>query len=182
MKKCFLAVVVLNLMFLSACIEKDTTFLITETSIGPLQKTTIFDDVENIFAQDSIVKDTFRLKSDGIPKKIKVFEKGGKHLLTLKPSQDSVPKVENIQVFDSRYLTESGIGLRSTFKDIQTRYKIRKIVTTLKSVVIFPKESDLYFTIDKEELPSALRYSTSNIEAVQIPDEAKIKYLMMGWE
>ncbi len=182
MKKCLLVVVILNLMLLSTCTEKDTAFLITETSVGPLQHTTLFDDVENTFVQDSIVKDTFRLKSDGRPRKIKVFEKGGKHLLTLKPSQDSVPKVENIQIFDSRYSTESGIGLRSTFKDIQARYKIRKIVTTLKSVVIFPKESDLYFTIDKEELPSNLRYSSSNIEAVQIPDEAKIKYLMIGWE
>jgi len=48
--------------------------------------------------------------------------------------------------------------------------------------VIFPKQSNLYFTIDKEELPENLRFSTSDIEAVQIPDDAKIKYLMLGWE
>jgi len=47
--------------------------------------------------------------------------------------------------------------------------------------VIFVKESDLYFTIDKSELPGNLRYGTSTIEEVQIPGEAKIKYLMIGW-
>ena len=55
-------------------------------------------------------------------------------------------------------------------------------MTTLRSIVIFPKASNLYFTIDKEELPENLRFSMSDIEAVQIPDEAKIKYLMVGWE
>jgi hypothetical protein len=48
--------------------------------------------------------------------------------------------------------------------------------------VVFPKGSNLYFTIDKEELPESLRFSTASIEAVQIPDDAKIKYLMLGWE
>jgi hypothetical protein len=83
---------------------------------------------------------------------------------------------------DPRYTSEKGIGLKSTFKDIQDSYEIKKIVTTLNSVVVFPKGSNLYFTIDKEELPESLRFSTASIEAVQIPDEAKIKYLMLGWE
>jgi hypothetical protein len=49
--------------------------------------------------------------------------------------------------------------------------------------VIFPKGSDLYFTIGREELPASLRYNTeAEIEAVQIPDQARIKYLMAGWE
>jgi hypothetical protein len=48
--------------------------------------------------------------------------------------------------------------------------------------VVLIKYSDIYFTIDKKELPSSLRYASSvNIEAVQIPDTAKIKYMMLGW-
>ncbi len=172
----------LFLAFAVSCAEKDTTFLITEMSVGPLTDSTQVGELERIFAADSVIRDTSKIKVGSNAKKIKVFEKGGKHLLTLTPSSDSIPTIENIRVFDGRYQTENGIGLKSTFEDIQKNYTIKKIVTTLNSVVIFPKESNLYFTIDKEELPSNLRYATSNIEAVQIPGTATIKYLMVGWE
>jgi len=73
--------------------------------------------------------------------------------------------------------------LNSTFKEIEEKYTLGKILTSTNNVVVFIKNSDLYFTIDKSELPSSLRYASSvNIEAVQIPDDAKIKYMMLGWE
>ncbi len=169
-------------LFLASCTKKDTTFLISENGVGPLLKETPIQDLKTIFAQDSVVQDTSKLKVGAKAKKIKVFEKGGKHLLTLTPSTDSIPTVENIRVFDPRYNTGNGIGLHSSFQDIQKSYGIKKIVTTLNSVVVFPKNSNLYFTIDKEELPSNLRYTTKHIEAVQIPNTARIKYLMLGWE
>ena len=38
------------------------------------------------------------------------------------------------------------------------------------------------FIIDKKDLPAELRFDMSlNIEASQIPDEAKIKYIMLYW-
>lgn len=170
------------LIFLVACQEKDTTFLVSETKIGKLDKISLVRDLELIYEGDSIVKDSFRSQIGSKVQKIRVYEKGGKHLLTLTPTADSIPTVENISIMDPRFVTESGIGLNSTFKDIQDNYEIKKIVTTLKSIVIFPKGSSLYFTIDKTELPSNLRYTASNIDAVQIPDEAKLKYVMVGWE
>lgn len=182
MKKTIIVFGACSLLLSLGCAEKDTSFLISENSVGPLLNLTPVTNLEVVFVQDSIVKDTSNLSVGTNSKKIKVFEKGGKHLLTLTPNLDSIPKIENIRVFDSRYHTEKGIGLNSTFHEIQRDYTIKKIVTTLNSVVIFPKDSNLYFTIDKEELPSNLRYTTSNIEAVQIPSTAKIKYLMLGWE
>lgn len=180
MKKFILLISVFTICF-GGCKEKDTTFLITNDSIGKLKKISLARDLELIFADDSIVKDTFNSKKRFAYQKVNVFEKGGKHLLTITPSNDSIPIIENIRIFDPRFTTETGIGLNSTFKDIRDNYKIKKIVTTLKSVVVFVKESDLYFTIDKEELPANLRYSNSDIEEVQIPDDAKVKYLMIGW-
>lgn len=180
MKKTLLALTICCIVFL-ACQEKDHTFLITENSVGALLSSTPVSDLENAFVQDSIVTKGSNLTNLGSDK-IQIFEKGGKHLLTLTPSTDSIPKIENIRVFDPRFSTEKGITINSTFKDIQSKYPIKKIVTTLNSIVIFPKESNLYFTIDKDELPSDLRYTTTNIEAVQIPEEAKLKYLMLGWE
>ncbi|MDF0706711.1 hypothetical protein [Flagellimonas okinawensis] len=172
---------IIGVALLHSC-QNDTTFLITESSVGPLTPTTTVNELESTFVKDSVIRDTTRLNLGNASKKIEVYEKGGKHLLTLTANSDSIPTIENIRVMDNRYLSEKGIGLQSTFKDIQSKYDIKKIVTTLNSIVVFPKGSNLYFTIDKEELPENLRFSTSEIEAVQIPDDAKIKYLMIGWE
>lgn len=163
--------------------EIDPAFLITNNSIGELYRISLARDLEVIYANDSIVKDTSVVNLSNNTKKVRIFEKGGNHLLTLTPSKDSIPTIENIKIEDQRYITEKGVSLKSTFKDIKDNYAIRKIITSLNNVVILLKDSDMYFTIDKNELPPSLRYASStNIEAVQIPDGAKIKYLMIGWE
>ena len=163
--------------------EKDTKFLITNNSVGQLEKVSLIRDLEVIFYQDSIVKDTMKLTSGLGARSIKIYEKGGNHLLTLTPSSDSIPKIQNVRINDPRFKTEKGIGLQSTFKDIKEKYTIQKIVTAINNIVIFVKDSDIYFTIDKSQLPESLRYvSSPNIDAVQVPDNAKIKYLMVGWE
>ena len=178
-----MAIVLMAMHFVQCLKEKDTTFLITKDSVGKLSRTSIVGDLDTIYALDSIVRDTTTMSKLGSYAKIKIYERGGKHLLTLNPSSDSIPKIENIRVYDPRFVTDKGVGLNSTFKDIKDHYTIRKIITSMNNLVIFLKENDMYFTIDKEELPSNLRYATStNIEAVQIPDTAKIKYLMIGWE
>lgn len=178
MKRLFLVVFVV----FTACAEKDTTFLITENKVGKLGKISLVRDLELIYEGDSIAKDTIQSQFGSKASKIKVYETGGKHLLTLTPSDDSIPTIQNIRIIDKRYETIKGIGLNSTFKDIQETYTIKKIVTSVNNVVIFVKETNMYFTIDKDQLPTNLRFTTSNIEAVQIPDQAKIKYLMVGWE
>lgn len=182
MKKLVLSIGLCFTFLIFGCTEKDTTFLITEDSIGPLNKSTDISTLETIFNLDSIVRDSSNLNLGASTKKIKVFERGGKPLLLLTPNLDSLQTIENVQILDERYMSINGISKASTFKDIIANFEIKKVVTTINSVVIFPKESNLYFTIDKTELPSNLRYTKTSIEAVQIPDEAKIKYLMLGWD
>lgn len=182
MKKIAL-LIALYLIFIGCKEEIDTTFLITNTSIGKLDNISLARDIDIIYAKDSVVKDTAVVNLANNTKKIRIYEKGGKHLLTLTPSSDSIPTIENVKIEDPRFATDKGVGLNSTFKDIKDNYAIRKIITSMNNVVILLKDSDMYFTIDKKELPSSLQYGSSrNIEAVQIPDEAKIKYLMIGWE
>jgi len=179
-----ITLILISIILLSSSCEeeKDTTFLITQDSIGKLNRKSLARDIDIIFDKDSVVKDTVALKFGNGAQKIKIYEKGGKHLLTLTPTSDSIPIIENVRVQDKRYKTEKGVGLLSTFKDIKNNYTVKKVITSTNNVVIFVRESNAYFTIDKEELPSSLRYAASvNIEAVQIPDEAKIKYFMIGW-
>lgn len=183
MKKIIYTLLTLLLCTIGCKKEVDTTFLITETSIGNLNKKSLARDIEVIYPQDSIVKDTVALRFGNGAKKIKVFEKNGAHILTLTPSSDSIPTIENVNIFDARFKTEKGIGISSTFKDIKSKYTIKKIQTSLNNIVVFVKNSNLYFTIDKKELPANIRYNSSaKIEEVHIPDAAKIKYMMIGWE
>ncbi|WP_298473134.1 hypothetical protein [uncultured Maribacter sp.] len=176
---CLLAV----LLFCQCQKEKDTTFLITSEQIGKLKKNSLTRDIELIYEEDSIVRDTVRGNFGSNASKIQIFEKGGKKLLTLTPNRDSIPSIENILINDPRFTTDNGINTKSTFKDIKEKYAIKKIITSLNNVLILLKDSDIYFTIDKKELPENLRYKTNtNIEEVQIPDVAKIKYMMISWD
>ncbi|MEE9363282.1 MAG: hypothetical protein V3U92_11860 [Cellulophaga sp.] len=181
MKNSSIIYLVLICLLSIQCQKKDNPFLITKDSIGLLNKESLVSELNSIYAQDSISRDTLSRQVINT-KKIQIYEKGGKHLLSLTPSLDSIQKIENIRIYDSRFVTEKGVGISSTFKDIKANYTIKKIVTSLNNIVILLKDSDFYFTIDKKELPANLRYtSNTTIEEVQIPDTAKIKYFMIGW-
>lgn len=172
-------------LFFNCAGDINTDFQITGDNVGKLTKQSLARDVDLIFEKDSVVQDTVKLNFGSGASKIKIYEKGKKDmlLLTLTPNTDSIATIQNIQINDNRFITEKGITKESTFKDIKAQYPIKKIITSLNNVVILLKDSDLYFTIDKKELPESLRYNAnSQIEEVQIPDTAKIKYMMVGWD
>lgn len=158
-------------------------FLIGSDTVGPLHRTSSVEELESLYAGDSIVKDSGMAALGQVDRRIQIFEKGGKPLLLLTPGTDSLKRIESIRILDPRYQTIEGVGLNSTFAEIRDNYTIRKIVTSLNNVIVFVKGKDYYFTISREELPASLRYNSDlSIEEVHIPDEAKIKYLMVGWD
>jgi hypothetical protein len=180
-KRTFIAALFVS-MGLFQCQKIDERFLIAQDRVGVLKKGTPVTELEGLYLEDSLVTDN-RSSKLSPNKKIEVYEKGGLHLLTLTTSADSIPVVENIRIRDPRFVSEKGVGLNSPFKELNEHHPIKKIVTSKNNVVLFLKDNDMYITIDKEELPSSLRYASStNIEAVQIPDAAKIKYMMVGWD
>ena len=170
---------------LVSCAKKENPFLIQKDRIGKLSKDATVKQLDSIFAKDSLVKrigegDYMQAGND----QYLVYEKQGKHVFTLIPRQqhDENEKIETIQIHDARYKTENGISLKSTFKDIREHYKIKNIYNTMKNLVITVNGQE-YFTIDKKELPEDLRHNMSlNIEAIQIPGEAKIKQFMINWK
>ena len=179
----YLLILLIALTLIHCEEDRDPNFLITGSQVGKLMRTSSVSDLESIYTNDSIVRDTLQSNLLSTSNTIKIYEKGGQQLLTITANRDSIPKVGIIRILDPRFTTEEGIGLQSTFKEIKDKYVIKKIVTSLNNVIIFIENSDVYFTIDKEELPASLRYDTSiEIEEVQIPDDSKIKYLMVGWE
>ncbi len=84
---------------------------------------------------------------------------------------------------DPRFKTEKGFNSKGVFKDLKDNYTISRITNTLSVAMISIDEINAYVAINKKELPKELLFDTkSKIEAVQIPDEAKIKYFFLDWE
>jgi len=181
-KSIFLGIII---ACLASCAKKEDPFLIQKDQIGKLTKETTVQQLDSIYANDSLVKrigegDYVQASED----KYLIYEKGGKHLLTLTPRQqhDVNEKIKTIQIYDPRFKTAEGLTLKSTFKDIRENYKIKNIYNTMNTILVTVKGNE-YFTIDKKQLPEDLRYDPNlTIEAIQIPDAAKIKYFMINWE
>lgn len=159
-------------------------FLISKQNIGLLTDSTQVRELDIVFANDSIVKHIGGDEFTGKINDIEVYEKGGKHLLTLSATEalDTTATISTVKIIDGRYKTEKGLHKLSTFKDIKDNYTISKIRNTLKNVVVFIDEANVYVSIDKKELPTAFQFDMNKtIEAKDIPDTAKIKYFMVGW-
>lgn len=184
MRKTLLFAAITTLFFVQ-CTEGKDPFAISEGSIGPLTKKTQMRQLDSIFSQDSIVKLNPVTGAIGTQGEVEIYDKEGMKLLLLSPYDQSDPtsEIANIQIFDARYKTEKGLTTASTFKDVKANYEIAAIENAINSVVVFLKGTDLFLTIDKKELPEEVRYNfTQKIEATQIPDTAKFKYFMIGWD
>lgn len=175
---------VLIISFCSSCEKETDPFLITNQNIGFLTDSTQVRDLKSIFINDSIHRYISGDEFTGNKNDIEIYEKGGNPLMVLSPSEalDSTSTIRNIRIIDARYRTSSGINANSTFKDIKDRYKVSGIQNTLRNVIVSIDEINAYFTIDKSELPANMRFDMSlKIEAIQIPEEAKIKDFFLYW-
>ncbi|WP_339633859.1 hypothetical protein [Bizionia echini] len=183
MRKILLSLIIITVIFTS-CSKEKNPFLIEKNNIGMLTDSTKIADLNMIFPNDSIVKLTNEEAFQSANYDIEIFDKSENALLVLSPNKmiDSTATISTIKVLDSRYKTEKGITTKSTFGDIQKHYKISNIQNTIKNVVVFVNEINAFFTIDKKELPASLQFDSNvKIEAIQIPETAKIKYFMIGW-
>lgn len=172
-------------IFFVQCGKDSEPFTIDNGSVGKLNSEIKMKQLDSVFAKDSIVRISSSPNALETQGEVEIYEKGGKKLLLLSPNDenDSNSTIGNIQIFDARYKTEKGLNSESVFKDVKENYTIENIQTTINSIVVFLKDTDVYLTIDKKSLPEELRYNMdAKIEADQIPDTASFKYFMVGWE
>lgn len=181
-KKYSLLTLISFVLLINCTEEKVNPFAVAKHQVGLLNDSTQVKDLKVIFANDSLVN----FKEDdsfvGGINTIDVYEKGGKQLLSISPTEalDSTATISTVRLIDPRYKTDKQISSVSTFKEISDNYKISKISNLISSVVVSIKELDASFTIDKKELPANMRFDMDmTIDAIQIPDEAKVKYFMV---
>lgn len=171
-------IIVVSFVFFVSC-TNDSQFKIEKGRVGELTSTTSMKEVYQIFKQDSIIEQFGEgaLGSNYFQDDDKyfIYEKGGKHLLTIIPNEslDSTSTIKSIEIHDARYSTASGITIDSNFSEINANYTIRP-ESTLQSVTLFLDELNATIAIDKKEL--GLRsVSTQKVTLEQIPDLARMK-------
>ena len=171
--------------FFVACEKTIDPFLITTNSIGLLTDSTIIKELKTIFKNDSLRKFIGGDEFTGSTNTISVYEKdSGVLLLELDPNYtlDSLSTIRTVRIMDPRYKNHDGISSISTFGDLKSNYKISSIQNTLRSLIISVDDINAYFTLSKKELPEEMRYNmNSKIEAISIPESAKIKDFYLQW-
>ena len=170
--------------FLFVQCKKEDQNIIAKGQLGMLTAETQVNELEAIFAKDSLVAnlgegDFANAEYD----EYLVYEKGGKHLLTLIPKEqhDSTATIESIQIYDKRYKTETGLNFNSTFKDIIDNYTVNKVESTFSSAVLFVDELNVTIAIDKKDI-GINEFGIQKVRLDQIPDLAKIKYFTLWFD
>ncbi|MDC1259377.1 hypothetical protein N8091_01440 [Flavobacteriaceae bacterium] len=175
----------LLLGLLVACETKTDSFAITKNSIGLLTDSTKVNALKVVFINDSISKYIGGDEFTGSTNTISIFEKGtGKLLLELDPNYalDSESTIRTVRIMDERFKNKDGLNRLSTFGDLNSKYTISSIQNTLRSLIISVDEINAYFTLNKTELPEEMRYNMNQkIEAISIPETAKIKDFYIQW-
>lgn len=179
-KKYSYAVFIFTCLMVFISCGNSTKFKVAKGSVGYLTTKTSVAELDKIFKNDSIVKklsegslgDNYFQDDD----EYLIYEKGGKHLLTIIPEEplDNTSTIKSVQIFDSRFTTDTGISLNSSFSDVNVNNKINKIESSLLSATLFLDELNATITIDKEQL-GLRNFTTQKIKLEQIPDLAKIK-------
>ena len=181
MRKYFIATMVI--MSLIGCSDNKNEFLISNDRVGGLQKDTPIQKLDSIFAKDSIVNSNvegeLRYASS---ERITIFSKEGKELLEITPTtnEKGVEVIESVLVLSPLYITEKGISLESTFKDVKDKYSDLEIQPSISSVLVTPKGQNFYFTFDKTAIKTAFSL-TDNISKDDIEEGAKIKHITINF-
>lgn len=155
-------------------------FKISKGKVGELNSKTTVKQLASIFKNDSIVKvlsegakgDNYFQDDD----EYHIYNKKGNRLLTIIPKEqlDSSSTIKSVQIFDSRYKTENGLNINSTFEEINAQNKVDKVETSFSSATLFIDELNATIAIDKEDL-GLKELANQKVSLEQIPDLAKIK-------
>ena len=162
-------------VILHSCSPSNET-LMSESQLGQLQSTDSIQNAAAVFSTDSVAYERI---STGELIGITVFNKQQKRRLQLKANLDQ--RIEVVQVFDSLYKTQKGIGVGKTVGDLKKVYTIDQVVPSIRSISIYVKESPLLFLFDRSELHESLKYNFDPIDPVQLPAEAVINQVIISW-
>ena len=172
-------VLLVSLFFFASCSSNDQ-FEISKNKVGKLNASTTIQEIETLFKNDSIVKHL----SEGVlgyngtysqdEDKYHIYSEAGKHLLTITPKEslDSLSTIKYVDIFDAKFTTKEGIGLNSTFEEINFLTHIAKVDATFTKVLLYMDKLNATFSLPKDAV-GLKPMSTGTIQIDQIPNKVK---------
>lgn len=176
------------ILFISSCSSNDK-YTISKNRVGLVDSNTTVLEIDEIFKKDSIVKHL----SEGVlgykgsysqaDDYYLIYSKKGDHLLTLTPNEplDSLSTIRYIEVHNGLYKTEAGIGLDSTFEEINLSEQITKVEATFTKVVLYLDLLNTTMTLDKMDL-GINTIQTNDVQLEQIPNLVKPKSFIVWFD
>lgn len=166
-------------------------YAVAKNKVGKLTNKNKIFQLKNIFEKDSVVS----VLNEGFLGKDSAYEqegndtyfiyekKTGKHLLTIiaaKPS-DSLSNILCVEIFDERYITKKGIGLKTDFQKLNAKTYIRKIETSFNFITLFLDEIGATMTLSKKDLGLSI-LDLKPVLKQQIPALAKPKSFVLWFD
>ena len=182
----YYAVFIFSLVILSCKTEKEETkqnrFEIKKHHVGIITDSTQIKDLKVLFCNDSIVNYKEDDSFIGGINTYDIFENNGNLILSIVPYEalDSTSTIDFILIKDSRYKTEKGISVLSTYQDIKNTYSISEFRNTLNSIELIINEIDATFIIDKKELLTTFDYGVE-IDSTQLPNSSKFSSFIINF-
>ena len=166
------------ILSLVQCAKEDN--VIRKKKLGEITDKTTIEELDRIFAKDSVVK---LPEGRELVREYKVIGENGEPSLVFMPriENDSIKSLELVKIYSSEYITEKGISTASTYKDIAAQYSIDKIEPTFSSAILFIDELNATISLDKKDLKLD-EFDMRDIREDQIPDLARILYITLWFE
>ena len=151
-------------------------FQITENRVGMFARGITINDVYNILPKEQIkrTKGVGEFAED-IFDVFKIYDANGKLIVTLTPELygDDNSEVRLASIEDERFETAEGIGLNSTFGDLDAAYTIDELAPDLEHIIVIIKSLNASFAISKTELKEGWYVTGEGIDKSKIPASAK---------
>ncbi|WP_010135805.1 hypothetical protein [Ochrovirga pacifica] len=176
MKKHILSIIITATLF--ACTpQKDTTIGLNK--VGSINQNTRISDIQELFKKDSIVS---RYSEGALGDDSNFLDQNDSHLiynktdrtlmLSIAPvnSLDSISKIRSVTIHNDQYKTEAGVGVSSTFKDLNIHHNIEKLEATFHSITVFVKDINATFTLDKSKA-GVKTFTLGPVDKAQIPED-----------
>lgn len=176
MKKIFFLFSV-GVLLVSCGTKVDTVIALNK--VGAITNTTTIADLKTLFSNDSIVS---RLTEGDLGNgnvyihdndTHLIYKKGGELLLSISPINplDSISKIKTVTVFGDIYKTEAGVGISSTFKEVNIHHNIEKLNASFQLVTVFVKDINATFTMEKQVV-GVKAFKLGEVDKAQIPEES----------
>lgn len=172
---------VLVFALLASCASKDEAYTFDSDRVGPINRATDFDQIAELFPGDSVVRDTVELQL-GVPYfNYNVYRSPDSLLLVVSPHRDSIGRVGTIRIVNGLYTTKKGLGPGSTLGEFSEAFELGKVQPGVFRIGVGLKNEKFQLLIPRSELPEGLRMAASDVDLVQIPEDARVEFITISW-